>query len=47
MENELDCHLRMGNDPENLPRIYSLHDDGKKLIVVESLLRHLRAKTVK
>lgn len=47
MESGLDYHLRVGSDPENLLRIYFLHDDGKKLIVVGSLPRHLRAVTIK
>lgn len=47
MESGLDYHLRVGSDPENLLRIYFLHDDKKKLIVVGSLPRHLRAVTIK
>ena len=47
VESALDYHLCVGNDPENLLRIYFLHDDAKKLIVVGSLPRHLRAVTVK
>ena len=46
VESPLDFHLGVGNDPENLLRIYFLHDDEKKLIVVGSLPRHLRAVTV-
>lgn len=42
-DSDLDYHLRVGNDPENLLRIYFLHDDAKKLIVVGSLPDHLRA----
>lgn len=47
VESPLDFHLGVGNDPENLLRIYFLHDDEKKLIVVGSLPRHLRAVTIK
>ncbi len=47
VESALDYHLGVGNDPENLLRIYFLHDDTKKLIVVGSLPRHLRAVTIK
>lgn len=47
VESPLDYHLRVGNDPENLLRIYFLHDDEKKLIVVGSLPRHLRAVTIR
>lgn len=47
MESGLDYHLRVGSDPQNLLRIYFLHDDEKKLIVVGSLPRHLRAVTIK
>lgn len=47
VESALDYHLGVGNDPENLLRIYFLHDDGKKLIVVGSLPRHLKAVTVR
>lgn len=47
VESALDYHLGVGNDPENLLRIYFLHDDTKKLIIVGSLPRHLRAVTIK
>ena len=47
VDSSLEYHLRVGNDPENLLRIYFLHDDTKKLIVVGSLPRHLRAVTIK
>ena len=47
VDSDLDYHLGVGNDPENLLRIYFLHDDAKKLIVVGSLPRHLRAVTIK
>lgn len=47
VESPLDCHLGVGNDPENLLRIYFLHDDKKQLIVVGSLPRHLRSITIK
>ncbi len=46
VESPLDYHLCVGNDVENLLRIYFLHDDGKKLIVIGSLPRHLRAVTI-
>ena len=46
VESPLEFHLGVGNDPENLLRIYFLHDDEKKLIVVGSLPRHLRAITI-
>ena len=39
-------HLCVGNDMENLLRVYFLHDDDKKLIVIGSLPRHLRAVTI-
>lgn len=42
-ESPLDYHLRVGNDPGNLLRIYFLHDDDKRRIVVGSLPGHLRA----
>lgn len=45
-DRDLDYHLRVGNDPENLLRIYFLHDDSEKLIVVGSLPDHLRAVKV-
>lgn len=45
-DSELDYHLCVGNDPENLLRIYFLHDDEHQLIVVGSLPDHLRAVKV-
>ena len=45
-ESALDYHLRVGNDMENLLRIYFLHDDAKRLIVVGSLPRHLKTATI-
>ena len=42
-DSDLDYHLRVGNDPENLLRIYFLHDDREKKIVIGSLPDHLRA----
>ncbi len=42
----LDCHLKVGNDAENLLRIYFLHDDEKRTIVVGSLPRHLTTATI-
>ena len=47
VESPLDFHLSVGSDPQNLLRIYFLHDDEKQLIVVGSLPRHLRAVTIK
>lgn len=47
VESPLDWHLRVGNDPENLLRIYFLHDDEKRLIVVGSLPTHLRAVKIR
>ena len=41
-DSDLDYHLRVGNDSENLLRIYFLHDDAEKLIVIGSLPDHLR-----
>ncbi len=46
VETPLDYHLCVGSDVENLLRIYFLHDDEKKLIVIGSLPRHLRAVTI-
>ena len=46
-DSDLDYHLRVGNDPENLLRIYFLHDDEKQLIVVGSLPDHLRAVKIR
>lgn len=45
-DSDLDYHLCVGNDPENLLRIYFLHDDANQLIVVGSLPDHLRAVKV-
>ena len=42
-DSDLDYHLRVGNDPENLLRIYFLHDDSEKRIVIGSLPDHLRS----
>ena len=47
VESPLDWHLGVGNDPENLLRIYFLHDDEKRLIVVGSLPTHLRAVKIR
>lgn len=47
IDSDLDHHLRAGNDPENLLRIYFLHDDDRKRIVIGSLPHHLRAVTIK
>lgn len=45
-DSDLDYHLRVGNDTENLLRIYFLHDDARQLIVIGSLPDHLRAVKV-
>ena len=45
-DSDLDYHLRVGNDPESLLRIYFLHDDDQRLIVIGSLPDHLRAVKV-
>ncbi len=45
-ERGLDFHLRVGNDSENLLRIYFLHDDEKKLIIVGSLPDHLKSVSI-
>lgn len=45
-ESPLNFHLKVGNDAENLIRIYFLHDDEKQLIVIGSLPRHLRTPTI-
>ena len=47
IDSDLDYHLGVGNDPENLLRIYFLHDDDRKRIVIGSLPHHLRAVTIK
>lgn len=47
VDSDLDWHLKVGNDPENLLRIYFLHDDSKKLLVIGSLPKHLRAVSIK
>ena len=46
IDSDLDYHLRVGNDPENLLRIYFLHDDTARRIVIGSLPDHLRAVKV-
>ena len=45
-ESDLNYHLRVGNDPENLLRIYFLHDDAKRKIVIGSLPKHLRSISI-
>lgn len=47
VDSDLEYHLRVGNDPENLLRICFLHDDAKKLFIVGLLPHHLRAVTTK
>jgi hypothetical protein len=44
-ESPLDWHLKVGNDSENLIRIYFLYDSEKQLIVVGSLPKHLKTLT--
>ncbi len=44
---DLNYHLRVGRDPENLLRIYFFHDDERKKIVIGSLPKHLRAVSIK
>ncbi len=46
VDTPLDWHLGIGNDPEHLIRIYFLHDDEKRCIVIGSLPKHLTAITV-
>ena len=41
LDSDLDYHLRVGNDSENLLRIYFLHDDERQRIVIGSLPDHL------
>ena len=41
-ESPLDLHLKVGNDSENLLRIYFLYDKENKLVVVGSLPKHLK-----
>ena len=42
-DSDLDYHLRVGNDSETLLRIYFLHDDSARRIVIGSLPDHLRS----
>ena len=46
-ETALDQHLKVGNDPENLLRIYFVLDEENKLVVVGSLPRHLKAVSIR
>ena len=46
-DSDLNYHLRVGNDSENLLRIYFLHDDERRLIVIGSLPDHLRSVTIR
>lgn len=46
MDSPLDFHLCVGNDPENLLRIYFFHDDERQKIVIASLPGHLRSVTI-
>ena len=45
-DSDLDYHLRVGNDPENLLRIYFLHDDARQMIVIGSLPDHLTTVSI-
>ena len=45
VESPLNYHLKVGNDSENLLRIYFLYDKEKELIVVGSLPKHLRTRS--
>ncbi|NLL45340.1 MAG: hypothetical protein GX250_00850 [Clostridiales bacterium] len=47
VETLLDYHLKVGNDSENLLRIYFLYDEEKELIVVGSLPEHLSTSSYK
>lgn len=47
VESALDLHLRVGNDAENLLRIYFLYDKDKRLVVIGSLPKHLRNIQIK
>ena len=44
-ECSLNLHLKVGNDPENLLRIYFMLDEENKKIVVGSLPKHLKSVT--
>ena len=46
-ETALDQHLKVGNDPENLLRIYFVLDEENRLVVVGSLPRHLKAVSIR
>lgn len=46
-ESALDAHLRVGNDAEKLLRIYFLHDDTNKKLVIGSLPRHLGCVSIR
>ena len=45
VETVLDLHLKVGNSPGNLLRIYFLYDDVRNLVVVGSLPKHLKIKS--
>jgi hypothetical protein len=47
VESTLDLHLKVGNDAENLLRIYFLYDSDKSLIVIGSLPLHLKTASYK
>lgn len=47
VESELNLHLRVGNESDNLLRIYFLFDKNKKLIVIGSLPEHLKTTSYK
>ena len=46
-EYPLNWHLKVGNDPENLLRIYFFHDDKARKLVIGSLPEHLRAVQIR
>lgn len=46
-EYPLNWHLKVGNDPENLLRIYFFHDDKSRKLVIGSLPEHLRAVQIR
>lgn len=46
-EYALNWHLKVGNDPENLLRIYFFTDDKAQKLVIGSLPEHLRAVQIR
>ena len=43
----LSWHLTVGNDPENLLRIYFFPDDKARKLVIGSMPEHLRAVQIR